>query len=135
MPRYEVWVRRTETYVGTVEIGAACGQDAEKHVQERLNADGWDAIMGEDEGEYDECWSEVFRVEDASPPQYNEPLPDYGDLMPVDEFRASCEGGTFVDYDGHGCPVKAGLMADKEVKPSRLNEIPSGATHILWFNR
>lgn len=58
------------------------------------------------------------------------------DVYTVEEFRKHAEQGSFIDYDGHGYPVKDG-KADRSivVKPSRLHEIPAGATHIVWYNK
>jgi len=67
---------------------------------------------------------------------YWKPLPDYGDLMTVADFIEACEDGCLIDYDGHGYPVKDGLMDDKlSIDPSDRDQIPADATHILWFNR
>jgi hypothetical protein len=67
---------------------------------------------------------------------YSDPIPDYGDLMPLADFLSCVEGGLFIDYDGHGHPVKDNLMdSNIWVKPSRLHEIPADATHIMWFNK
>lgn len=69
-------------------------------------------------------------------PKYTEELPDYGDLIQVIEFIRSCKDGWFIDYDGHGRPVKDGKMAKGHtVYPSKIDEIPMDATHIMWFNR
>lgn len=58
------------------------------------------------------------------------------DVYTVAEFRERCDSGSFIDYDGHGYPVKDKL-ADESVivKPSRIGEIPDDATHIVWYNR
>jgi hypothetical protein len=58
------------------------------------------------------------------------------DVYTVADFKRMCEDGTFIDYDGFGCPVKDELEnPDIIVKPSRRDEIPADATHINWFNR
>lgn len=61
---------------------------------------------------------------------------DEDDVYTVGEFRALVETGAFVDYDGHGYPVKR-RKADPSVviKPSRVCDIPADATHIVWYNR
>ena len=61
---------------------------------------------------------------------------DEDDVYTVEEFRDCCEVGAFIDYDGFGYPVKNSL-ADNSITivPSRLEEIPEDATHIIWFNR
>jgi len=67
---------------------------------------------------------------------YSASLPSYGDLLTVQDFLETCEGGGFIDYDGIGHPVKAMKMMESfDVKPSKRKEIPKDATHIMWFNR
>jgi hypothetical protein len=61
---------------------------------------------------------------------------DEEDVYTVAEFRECVESTAFIDYDGYGHPVK-----DKKsdpsiaVLPSKVDEIPTDATHIVWFNR
>jgi hypothetical protein len=61
---------------------------------------------------------------------------DEDDVYTVEEFKHRCERRSFVDYDGFGHPVKDG-KADESIfiYPSKVSEIPSDATHIVWFNR
>ena len=56
------------------------------------------------------------------------------DVYTVEEFRKFCAAGMFIDYDGHGYPVK-GKKADSSVhiRPSRLDRIPEDATHQDMF--
>ena len=66
-----------------------------------------------------------------------------GDLFTVREFRQCVKAGAFIDYDGCGDAVKDGKIITprdetgwpKEVKPSKLDELPEGTTHVLWYNR
>ena len=65
---------------------------------------------------------------------YDAILPDYGDIMTVKAFVDSCNDNSFIDYDGFGHPVKDGKMCPRLIiKPSRRQEIPKEATHIVWF--
>lgn len=67
---------------------------------------------------------------------YTEQIPNFGELMTVKEFINSCKEGWFIDYDGHGHPVKDNKMDDSIcIYPSQLVLIPKDATHIIWFNR
>jgi len=66
---------------------------------------------------------------------YTEELPNYGNLMTVEEFKECCEGGGFIDYDGFGNPVKDGKASNQRIYPSERGFIPKDATHIVWFNR
>lgn len=58
------------------------------------------------------------------------------DVYTVEEFRERVAKENFRDYDGFGYPVKDS-KADPSIwiKPSNLDEIPSDATHIVWFNK
>lgn len=62
--------------------------------------------------------------------------PDEDDVYTIEEFKDFCSSGAFIDYDGFGYPVR-----DKKcnpavtIKPSRLDDIPEDATHIVWYNR
>lgn len=61
---------------------------------------------------------------------------DEDDVYTVEEFKAHCKSGSFVDYDGYGHPVKDGLEDNSiYIKPSNVATIPKDATHINWFNR
>ncbi len=73
------------------------------------------------------------------------PLPDYGDLMKLEDFQAHCRDG-FIDHDGYGHPagcesgfydVRAQLRMDPNVTiiPSECDDIPLGTSHVVWFNR
>jgi hypothetical protein len=62
--------------------------------------------------------------------------PGEDDVYTVDEFRQNVRVGAFIDYDGFGHPVRDGLCDPSvTVKPSRLDEIPADATHVVWYNR
>lgn len=58
------------------------------------------------------------------------------DVYTVAEFHRFVQDGSFIDYDGHGYPVKD-KRADKSIviKPSKLYRIPEDATHIVWYNK
>lgn len=61
---------------------------------------------------------------------------DEDDVYTIEEFRQNVQNGSFIDYDGFGYPVKNG-KADESifVKPSELDQIPTDATHIVWYNK
>lgn len=59
------------------------------------------------------------------------------DVYTIAEFLHRCKHNMFIDYDGYGYPVKDN-KADESIciRPSQLGkDIPSDATHIIWFNR
>jgi hypothetical protein len=66
---------------------------------------------------------------------YDTPVPEYADVMTVEDFRQSVRSGAFIDYDGFGHPVRDGLEARISVRPSTVASIPKDATHIAWYNR
>lgn len=68
---------------------------------------------------------------------YNEPVPEYGDLLTVSEYLSMVNNGFFIDYDGFGHPYLNGMMdGELIISPSGGSfSIPFDATHIIWFNR
>jgi hypothetical protein len=65
------------------------------------------------------------------------PIPEYGDLIPLDEFIEMCEHGTFIDYDGFGNYATETEMSTNVVCPSDITAgiINRNWTHVVWFNR
>lgn len=68
-----------------------------------------------------------------------EKMPDYGDLMPTEKWLECVKCGGFIDYDGHGALSNGTELSDIEIKPSDVSalklNIPTWATHVMWFNR
>ncbi len=63
-------------------------------------------------------------------------LSDEDDVYTVEEFKKAVECNAFIDYDGYGYPVKNKLADPKIIiLPSKIDQIPEDATHIVWFNR
>lgn len=67
-------------------------------------------------------------------------LPNYGDLMPLEEWLAGVRSNFFTDYDGHGYwATETGYDPDEQITPGYVhagrNVPPKGATHVIWFNR
>ena len=60
----------------------------------------------------------------------------YGDVLPVDEFRAYVRSGAMTDIDGFAYPSN-GTHHCSEVRilPSTVGDIPPDATHVIWYNR
>jgi hypothetical protein len=66
------------------------------------------------------------------------PMPDYGDLMTVEEFRSRVESGGFIDYDGFGDLATEDGVSDIQVRPSNFEEVAAiyhQFTHVCWYNR
>lgn len=96
--------------------------------------------LQENQRKYDDyikkLWGRLKALEVPFVAKYTEALPNYGDLMTVQDFRDDCEAGNFIDYDGYGHPVKNNLQDTSiHICPSRQHQIPIDATHIMWFNR
>lgn len=68
-----------------------------------------------------------------------EPIPLYGDHMPLEKFIKNCQDGGFIDYDGYGNYATKTEMFSKIVYPSdvlKKGYTPkSEYTHVVWFNR
>jgi hypothetical protein len=68
-----------------------------------------------------------------------QPIPDYGDLFPVEDFKTMAKTGQVMDDDGSGYLA----MQDSycSVKPINCFDIQDGSfdfqgyTHVLWFNK
>ena len=66
-----------------------------------------------------------------------DPIPEYGDLIEIDEFVEMCNNGGFIDYDGHGYYSNGTEMSNIYVCPSDITSsgVVPGWTHVVWFNR
>jgi hypothetical protein len=65
------------------------------------------------------------------------PIPDYADVMTMDEFIENVETGGFIDYDGHGYYATKTNHTSKVVVPSDVTcgRIDLRYSHVAWFNR
>ena len=75
-----------------------------------------------------------------------EDIPDYGDVMNINDFIDTVNSGGFIDYDGYGHYVADGFIIDGvetskmsniEIYPSDIKKgnIRPGFNKIIWFNR
>lgn len=72
-----------------------------------------------------------------------EPLPDYGTLLTIKNFEELCDGGTLIDYDGHGYFAFSNRISKLRVIPSDYTsntpeiwkDVVGSFTHVMWFNR
>ena len=63
-------------------------------------------------------------------------LPEHGDHMTIEKFRASC-GRAFVSSDGYGQLATATKISYHDFYVSDVysdKPIPEWATHIVWYN-
>lgn len=66
------------------------------------------------------------------------PLPEYGELITLKDFRESVKCNAFTDNDGHGYLATDCVMSDIQIWPSTFEEECTGHTeftHIMWFNK
>lgn len=59
-----------------------------------------------------------------------EPLPDYGDLMTLAEFKQYLDDGSINSDDGTGYFATATQMS----RLTAFGLAPEWATHVMWFN-
>ena len=66
-----------------------------------------------------------------------EDIPDYGDVMSMEDFIKNCECSGFIDYDGFAHPiVNDKMIGGITIRPSRIKEWPSlEFKKVIWFNR
>lgn len=64
-----------------------------------------------------------------------ESIPDYGDIMTIDQFYENCKCGGFIDYDGFGYYATDKEMSNIVVRPHEYKQLDWKWTHIVWFNR
>lgn len=63
-----------------------------------------------------------------------------GDVYTVEKFKALCDSGALMNYDGFGNAAieidgKIHVQMMPEIYPSYPECIPVDATHIVWYNR
>lgn len=66
-----------------------------------------------------------------------EDLPDYGDVMSLNDFIESVKDGGFIDYDGSGTYVRDGKISNISIHPSDVdnNSVRKDFDTIIWFNK
>lgn len=65
-----------------------------------------------------------------------EDIPEYGELMALQEFVEECVSGFFIDYDGSGYYATETQMTRIRVKPSDVTHGKiENWSHVVWFNR
>ena len=65
------------------------------------------------------------------------PIPEYGDLMTIEEFTQDCKDGNFTNYDGVGHYSLKDKVSNIGVSCLfvRLGIIDDRFTHVMWFNK
>ena len=72
--------------------------------------------------------------------KFEKDLPDFGDLIPIEEWREEVDYGMFTDDDGNGHWVKDGKMTtgwgDNVCNLDYVEAaIEFGITGVMWFNK
>ena len=90
----------------------------------------------------DDLWKKkmplIFERDSQSEPQWDT-VPDFADLMTLDEFKQHCDSGGFIDLDGSGF-YSDGIRESSMCAPPSM--IKRGLiikrpdfTHISWYNK
>lgn len=61
--KFDVHCKRTEVWTETTQVEAESADEAQEQVDKILATEGWDGVFNGDDGDYQECTSEVFEVE------------------------------------------------------------------------
>jgi uncharacterized protein YggL (DUF469 family) len=65
------------------------------------------------------------------------PMPDYGELIPIEKFIEEVKHSSYIPYDGSGYYAIEGHMSNKNIDWEGLknDEYDKRWTHIAWFNK
>ena len=63
--------------------------------------------------------------------EYCREVPDYADIMTVEDWKSAVADGCFCNYDGSGYWVKDGKQSRDEV----FGTPQLDATHVAWYNK
>jgi hypothetical protein len=92
-------------------------------------------------GEVDSIMSDADLMKKAVTSEsikHSEEIPDYSDIIPIDEFIKECEMGDFIDDDGIGELIIDDKMTGIRVCPSDIvnHSIDlAKVAKVAWFNR
>lgn len=67
-----------------------------------------------------------------------EPIPKYGDVYSMEDFKENCDCGGFINYDGFAHPIVNSMMdEDVMIKPSQVKKgkYVKKYESVVWFNR
>ena len=81
--------------------------------------------------------AELSRQKRMMMPYKMKEIPDYGDVMSLEDFLGCVKEGGFIDYDGYGHYAKDGMMSDVCIFPSDVKHgsIRKEFDTVVWFNR
>jgi len=66
-----------------------------------------------------------------------EPIPSYGDVMSLEDFKEDVKAGNFTDDDGSGNYARGNQMSDVSIYPSDVDEdmVRNDFDKVVWFNK
>lgn len=70
--------------------------------------------------------------------EFEQPIPDYGDVFTIEEFKKDCDAGLFVNSDGMGYYGFKDMMSSVPCYPSKIRTGEKTVikfTHVIWFNK
>lgn len=74
----------------------------------------------------------ILEPADAAGVTYGEKVPDFADLMTIEEFREHVDCGSISSRDGSAYAVRDGKESRDEID---VHAIPASATHVAWYNK
>lgn len=60
--KHRILIKRTDAFSKEIEVEAPTPADAINLIESRLNSGGWDEMFSDD-GDYEECWYSVRRLD------------------------------------------------------------------------
>lgn len=65
------------------------------------------------------------------------PIPEYGDLFTVEQFKEMCDSGCLINSDGSGEYATETACSRVEALPSDFKRgiINRDYTHVVWYNK
>jgi hypothetical protein len=79
---------------------------------------------------YAENWDKIFGN------KFDQPLAEYGDFIPINQFLEDVESGLFMDCDGYGQWATLDGMGEYLGSVDEIfGKLPEGATHVMWYNK
>ena len=64
---------------------------------------------------------------------YKDEIPNYADLLTIDEFMEMVEDGSIIEDDGGGYFSNGDRM--NRSLDAFESDVPDDATHVAWFNK
>ena len=67
-------------------------------------------------------------------------IPEYGNLMTIEEWLEDVNAGYLIDYDGYGelsykDKTSSITISPSDIKDKSKKELLKNFTHIVWYNR